>query len=61
MPAKINLVKIPEIIRIDSPDGRMYKVPNGNLYPSVSTVLGKGLDNSVIDEWRAKVGDKVAD
>lgn len=61
MSAKINLVKIPEIIRIDSPDGRMYKVPNGNLYPSVSTVLGKGLDNSAIDEWRAKVGDKVAD
>ena len=24
-------------------------------------MLGKGLDNSAIDEWRAKVGDKVAD
>lgn len=61
MPAKINLVKIPEIVRIDGPDGRLYRVPNGNLYPSVSTVLGKGLDNSAINEWRIKVGAKVAD
>lgn len=61
MSAKINLVKIPEIVRIDGPAGRLYRVPNGNLYPSVSTVLGKGLDNAAIDEWRIKVGDKVAD
>lgn len=61
MSAKINLVKIPEIVRIDGPAGRLYRVPNGNLYPSVSTVLGRGLDNSAIDEWRIKVGDKVAD
>jgi genome maintenance exonuclease 1 len=39
----------------------LYRVPNGNLYPSVSTILSAGADHSYIDEWRAKVGDKVAD
>lgn len=56
----LQLVKIPEITRIDSDSGRMYRTPDGNMYPSVSTVLGKGLPNPWIDQWRKKVGDKVA-
>lgn len=58
--AKINLIQVPAIERIDSPIGRLYKVPNGNLYPSVSTVLGAGADHSAIDAWKAKVGEEVA-
>ena len=58
---KVNLIQVPPIERIDSPTGRLYRVPNGNLYPSVSTILSAGADHSYIDEWRAKVGDKVAD
>lgn len=57
----VNLIQVPAIERIDSPTGRLYRVPNGNLYPSVSTILGAGSDHSHLDEWRAKVGDKVAD
>lgn len=57
----VNLIQVPSIERIDSPTGRLYRVPNGNLYPSVSTILGAGADHAYLDEWRAKVGDKVAD
>lgn len=57
---KINLIQVPTIERIDSPTGRLYRVPNGNLYPSVSTVLSAGMDHSHLDAWRSKVGDKVA-
>lgn len=39
---------------------RHYVTPNGN-YPSVTTVLGKMLDKSALDEWRARVGDEQAD
>ena len=57
----VNLIQVPPIERIDSPTGRLYKTPDGNLYPSVSTILSAGTDHSHLDEWRAKVGDKVAD
>ena len=39
---------------------RHYVTPNGN-YPSVTTVLGKMLDKSGLDEWRKRVGDEEAD
>jgi genome maintenance exonuclease 1 len=39
---------------------RHYVTPNGN-YPSVTTVLGKMLDKSALDDWRARVGDEQAD
>ena len=39
---------------------RHYVTPNGS-YPSVTTVLGKMLDKSGLDDWRARVGDEEAD
>jgi genome maintenance exonuclease 1 len=39
---------------------RHYVTPNGN-YPSVTTVLGKMMDKSGLDEWRKRVGDEEAD
>lgn len=56
----LKLVDIPSIIRIDSPDGRLYQTPSGNKYPSVSTVLGKTSDHSFIDAWKKRVGEEVA-
>lgn len=53
---------IPKIKRIDGrPEGRLYETPSGNLYPSVTTVVGSIGDKSYLDEWRAKVGHDVAD
>lgn len=53
---------IPLIERIDGgPTGRLYQVPNGNKYPSVSTVVGFVGDKTYLEEWRKKVGNEVAD
>jgi genome maintenance exonuclease 1 len=38
---------------------RHYVTPNGK-YPSVTTVLGKMLDKSGLDEWRERVGEEQA-
>ena len=52
---------IPKIKRIDGrPEGRLYETPDGNLYPSVTTVVGSIGDKSYLADWRAKVGDDVA-
>lgn len=50
----INLPDLPaEII-----DGkRYYTTPDGNKYPSVTTVLGAASDQSWLDNWRLRVGE----
>lgn len=51
---------IPRLKRITSEDGsRRYQTPDGAAYPSVTTVTGL-LNKKSIMEWRARVGDKVA-
>ena len=51
---------IPVLNRITSKSGsRLYETPNGNSYPSVTTVTGL-LNQQAIQEWRARVGEKVA-
>ena len=49
----------PVIKRIDGENQRLYEVPNGNRYPSVTTVTGK-LNEAAIKEWRARVGEEEA-
>lgn len=49
----------PKIERIDSPEGRLYKTPSGNLYPSVTSVVGI-LHEDHIKKWKEEVGDDVA-
>ena len=39
-----------------TPEGRYYTTPDGNAYPSVTTILGKGSDNSWLKEWEERVG-----
>lgn len=51
---------IPKLQRVTSPNGsRVYQTPEGNSYPSVTTVTGL-LNQKAIQEWRARVGEKVA-
>jgi hypothetical protein len=51
---------IPKLQRKTAPSGsRVYETPNGNSYPSVTTVTGL-LNQQAIKEWRARVGEKVA-
>ena len=49
----------PVIKRIDSDEGRLYEVPNGNRYPSVTAVTGK-MNEAAIKAWRARVGEDEA-
>ena len=51
---------IPKLQRITDTDGsRKYQTPDGNAYPSVTTVTGL-LNKKAIMEWRKRVGSKVA-
>lgn len=48
-----------ELEATTTPEGRMYKTPSGESYPSVTTVLGK-LTSQFIREWRERVGEEQA-
>lgn len=50
---------IPKLVRVDSAGGRTYQTPDGNCYPSVTSVVGL-LKAQQIQEWRARVGDEEA-
>lgn len=46
--------------QINSDEGRYYLTPEGNRYPSITTVLSE-YSKQGIQEWRDKVGDDAAD
>jgi genome maintenance exonuclease 1 len=56
-------IKLPELDfdleAITTESGRQYKTPNGNSYPSVTTVLSS-YNKKAIYEWRARVGEEEA-
>lgn len=56
----LDLIELEKLERIDSPSGRTYVTPEGKSYPSVTTVLGKMLDKSGLDEWRKRIGEEEA-
>jgi hypothetical protein len=41
------------------PKRRLYHTPDGNSYPSITTVLS-GMSKAGLDKWRARVGEKEA-
>ncbi len=57
-----NKFTYPNLQRVDTEIGRHYLDSNGNLVPSVTTVLSKTSNNKEgIEKWRQKVGDVEAD
>lgn len=61
------LTKTFEHVTLDLPElpaeivegiGRVYTTPEGNRYPSVTTVIGAGSDMSWLDNWKARVGEE---
>ena len=48
-----------QIEQINTPSGRLYKIPDGKCYPSATTVVGI-LNKKKIEEWRQKVGEEEA-
>lgn len=55
-----NKFSYPVLSRDESTGKRMYKTPSGDLVPSVTTILDKTKDKKKLDEWRARVGNDVA-
>ena len=51
----------PDLTRDESTGRRLYKTPEDNLVPSVTTILSKTKDTSGLDNWRKRMGDKEAD
>lgn len=50
---------LPQIERVDVNGKRFYQTPEGNLYPSVTTILDS-CDKPFLDEWKARVGEEEA-
>lgn len=51
--------EIPAIERVSIDGTRFYKTPEGNLYPSVTSILSI-LSKESIDEWKSTVGEEEA-
>ncbi len=49
----------PELEQINSEEGRSYRIPSGEIYPSVTTVCSI-LSKDTITRWRNRVGEKEA-
>lgn len=56
----LNLITPIEITAKDGPRGRFYTTPEGNKYPSITTVLGAG-EKEWLTEWRLSMGIEKAD
>ena len=54
-----NIPEFPGIQQVNSKSGRTYKVPSGEKYPSVSTVLSIN-QGEWLQEWKDRVGEEVA-
>ena len=54
-------IDLPRAKQINTPSGRRYQTPDGNVYPSITTVLGDQPEKKkAIMEWRARVGEEEA-
>lgn len=51
--------EFPSLTRIDSDSGRLYETPNGDRYPSVTSVTGK-MSQKSIEAWKKRVGEAEA-
>jgi genome maintenance exonuclease 1 len=52
-------IVLPKLTRKTTEEGRRYFTPDGNAYPSITTVLGV-LSKDGIIEWRKRVGEEEA-
>jgi len=55
----LNNAPLIDLQSITTNNGRMYVTPEGNKYPSVTTVIGAMKKKSIL-EWRKRVGEKEA-
>ena len=46
----------PKVTRDETTGRRLYKTPEGDLVPSVTTILSKTKDTKFLKEWQKRVG-----
>ena len=51
----------PSISRDETTGKRLYKTPDGDFVPSVTTILSKTKDTKHLEQWQKRVGKKNAD
>ena len=56
----VDLLPIPEMSTVEANGKRFYVTPEGNHYPSVTTVLGEYGDKSGIERWKQRIGEEEA-
>lgn len=57
---EIDLLDIPDMSTVETAGKRFYVTPQGNHYPSVTTVLSEFGDKSGIEKWKARIGEEEA-
>ena len=57
---RLKLLQIPELVSETKSNGRFYTTPEGNVYPSVTTVLSATKDQTHILEWKKRLGEAKA-
>lgn len=55
-----NPLKLPELTRTTTSTGRVYNTPEGNKYPSITTLLSKTADKTNLIRWRKRIGEEKA-
>ena len=60
MIANFNKYTYPSINRSSKTGTRLYETPEGDLVPSVTTILSKTKDTSGLDKWAKSIGEKNA-
>lgn len=50
----------PSLTRDETQSCRLYKTPENDLVPSVTTILSKTKDTHFLDQWKQRVGEKKA-
>lgn len=54
-----DIIELPKLVRIDG-EVRHYETPDGQKYPSVTTVLSAMQDKTHLIKWRQRVGEEEA-
>jgi hypothetical protein len=54
-------IQLPEMTAITTENGRFYTTPEGNIYPSVTTVLSRVGDITWLTKWKERVGEVEAE
>lgn len=55
------LINFPHLEQLNTPFGRFYQTPDGERYPSATTIIGAMSDRSWLDNWKNKIGHLAAE